>query len=224
MMKFISTDINNVFFTADTHFYHGNIIKYCPSRWCFMDDRERGIMLNGSQEDKKNLRVSRDTINRMNQAYVDGINNTVGYDDVLFILGDVGYFKEIEQVKRTMARLCVKAIYLVIGNHDNKQYMKQFFEHNMYDQREIKVNSTSVTLNHYAMLRWNKSHHGSYMLFGHSHGMLGEWIDEQMPNGRLLDVGVDGPNGEGHHEPWSWQEVKAYMDKKKGETFTPNNS
>ena len=46
-----------------------------------------------------------------------------------------------------------------------------------------------IVLCHYAMLVWNKSHHGSWMLHGHSHGTL------KYPfAAKILDVGVDSHN------------------------------
>jgi len=181
-----------------------------------MDARERGIMENGSDSDKKNLRVSGETVDRMNQTYIDHINNIVKYDDVLFILGDFGFFKDGYSVKSVRSRICANDVRLVIGNHDTMEYVSQAFD-NIYDQVEIQVNGKNITLNHYAMLRWNNSHHGSYMLFGHSHGMLGDWIGQHMPQYRLLDVSVDGPSKEGHYKPWSFQEVTEYMEKLEGE-------
>lgn len=42
-------------------------------------------------------------------------------------------------------------------------------------------------LSHYAMRVWNKSHHQSIHLYGHSHGTLPGF-------GRSMDVGVDTNN------------------------------
>ena len=58
----------------------------------------------------------------------------------------------------------------------------------------------SITLCHYAMRVWNKSHFDAWHLYGHSHACLGSV-------GKSLDVGVD------NHDffPWSFDEVKDYM-------------
>lgn len=48
----------------------------------------------------------------------------------------------------------------------------------------VKVDGQELILDHYAGRTWNKSHHGSVQLFGHSHN--------QMPgNSQQLEVGVD---------------------------------
>lgn len=41
-----------------------------------------------------------------------------------------------------------------------------------------------LVLCHYAMRVWNRSHHGTLMLYGHSHSNL-------LGNSQSLDVGVD---------------------------------
>lgn len=51
-------------------------------------------------------------------------------------------------------------------------------------RREIKDGNHNVVLFHYACRVWNASHHGSFHLWGHSHGGLSH-------QGRSLDVGVD---------------------------------
>ena len=56
---------------------------------------------------------------------------------------------------------------------------------------ELKVNDPDgrhgkqgIVLCHYAMRVWNKSHHGNFMLYGHSHGSLAD-----DPNSMSFDVG-----------------------------------
>ena len=55
-------DGSKVFFTSDTHFYHGNIIRFC----------------NRPFED----------VEMMNETIISNWNNTVGLDDTVFHLGD----------------------------------------------------------------------------------------------------------------------------------------
>jgi calcineurin-like phosphoesterase family protein len=50
---------------------------------------------------------------------------------------------------------------------------------------------------------WDQSHHGSWHLYGHSHGKLPDL-------GLSTDVGVDGHN----FQPWSFEEVRAYFRSK----------
>jgi calcineurin-like phosphoesterase family protein len=52
---------------------------------------------------------------------------------------------------------------------------------------------------------WNKSHHGAWHLYGHSHGSLPDDI-----NSLSFDVGVDSHD----YKPISYEEVKRIMKKK----------
>jgi calcineurin-like phosphoesterase family protein len=56
---------------------------------------------------------------------------------------------------------------------------------------------------------WNKSHHGAWHLYGHSHGTLPD-----DPNALSFDCGVDCHN----YTPISFEQVEAIMAKK---TFKP---
>ncbi len=58
---------------------------------------------------------------------------------------------------------------------------------------------------HYAMRVWNASHHGSWHLYGHSHGTLPDDITSLS-----FDIGVDSQ----HYKPLSYDEVKAIMSQK----------
>lgn len=55
-------DGSKVFFTSDTHFFHGNIIRFCNRP--FKD------------------------VETMNETIISNWNNTVGQDDIVFHLGD----------------------------------------------------------------------------------------------------------------------------------------
>jgi calcineurin-like phosphoesterase family protein len=70
---------------------------------------------------------------------------------------------------------------------------------------EIAVEGQDITLCHYALRVFNKSHHGSWHLYGHSHGTLPD-----DPNSLSFDVGVDCHN----YFPISLDQVKKIMSKK----------
>lgn len=49
---------------------------------------------------------------------------------------------------------------------------------------DMEINGHAITLCHYAMRVWNKSHFNAWQLYGHSHGTL--------PSaGKQHDVGID---------------------------------
>jgi calcineurin-like phosphoesterase family protein len=110
-------------------------------------------------------------------------------------------------------------LFLIEGNHDSKilrsrEFRNQF--NGIYPIYELEVQDSDayrskqkITLLHYAMRVWNKSHRGAWHLYGHSHGTLPD-----DPNSLSFDVGVDA----NQYFPISYQQVKARMKQK---TWTP---
>lgn len=123
------------FFTSDSHFGHGNIIKYCHRPFLGAEDRaelERlgGAWHNNTWKGNKASRwnMTREAIRLMDDELIHQINATVGVDDVLWHLGDFcmhsrsdsdeGYF---ERVRKYRKRINCKTVRLVWGNHDYHQ-------------------------------------------------------------------------------------------------------
>ncbi|MEK6881133.1 MAG: hypothetical protein AABY22_16050, partial [Nanoarchaeota archaeon] len=77
---------------------------------------------------------------------------------------------------------------------------------------ELQVNTESAKYNfilcHFPFLTWNKSHHKSWSLHGHTHGTL----DSLNEFSRRLDVGVDAKHC--NYSPISLDEVKILMENK----------
>lgn len=91
--------------------------------------------------------------------------------------------------------------------------------------KEIKVDGQRICMGHYAFRVWNKSHHGSWNLHGHSHdtlpymNTLGQdnlYMPEHLPLALQMDVGVDSAYRIlGQYRPFSFTEVKNIMDNRK---------
>lgn len=154
-----------IYFTADTHFGHSNIIKYCNRPF--------------------------ETIKEMDEILIENINKTVRSNDILWHLGDF-CFKYQFKIEEYAERLNCKNIHIILGNHDKqlKKYSCSLLNHGIFKSIqnffEGKINEQSMTLCHYAMRIWNKSHYGAWQLYGHSHGTL-----EDNPNALSIDVGID---------------------------------
>ncbi len=162
--------MDNVFFTSDTHFGHPNIVRGC-SNW----------------NDKGQCRDF-DSLQLMNEALVERINHSVKENDVLYHLGDWS-FGGFDNIKLFRDQVNCKNIHLVLGNHDhhilrNKNNIRSLFASIYEFGRYLVINKQMFILCHYSMRVWDKSHHGSIHLFGHSHGTL-------PGTGRSMDVGVD---------------------------------
>lgn len=163
-----------IFFTADTHFDHKNVIRFCDRPFKSVDE--------------------------MNEALIKNWNAKVKPQDTIYHLGD---FCMASEGQRILDRLNGKK-HLVKGNHDKKGAKLNGWE-SVSDYLEFKHNKQLIVMSHYAMRVWNKSHYGSWMLYGHSHGSLPD-----DPNAKSFDVGVDCHN----YAPLSFSEVKAIMAKK----------
>ncbi|AUS02834.1 metallo-dependent phosphatase-like protein [Vibrio phage 2.275.O._10N.286.54.E11] len=133
----------------------------------------------------------------MNTALSHQWNQTVGENDTVYILGDWCFYgpNNVQKVADHMNSLNGMKKF-VFGNHDHKGMIRKLVKDGLVPKLEIlgdraeiksfdsKGNKYDITLCHYAHRTWNKSHYGSMMLYGHSHGTL--------PGlGRSMDVGVD---------------------------------
>jgi len=154
-----------IFFTADTHFSHGNIIKYCVRPFQNSYEHDESLIANW--------------------------NSIVTKKDEVYHLGDFGFGSPT--YLSTIANKLNGKIYLIRGNHDKstvKEPCANRFEwikdlHVLTSQ--VRGNTYVFCLCHYSLRSWYKSFHGSYCLYGHSHGKLPHLFNS-------LDVGVDSNN------------------------------
>lgn len=175
--------MKNVFFTSDTHYNHANIVKGTTS-W---DNHKR----------------CRDfaTLDEHNATLVENINKVVGENDELYHLGDWSFGGK-QAISDFRSRLNCGNIHLILGNHDhhierNTDNLRSLF-HSVSHYKEISVASQKIILCHYAMRVWNLSHKGSWMLYGHSHGTLPNYRDDEQSFDNMkdifyktMDVGID---------------------------------
>ena len=125
------------------------------------------------------------TIEEHDDELVRRWNEIVSPKDDVHHLGDILFAKDRSTAIEALLGRLNGRIHIYWGNHDHKptRKMAHLFA-SAQDVGQIKIDGHSIFLSHYAHRVWNKSHHGSYHFFGHSHG--------NMPAmGRSLDVGVD---------------------------------
>jgi len=204
--------MTNLWFTADTHFWHDNIILHCNRPWC-----EEGDVY--VDEDGKQRWVDRavgaERAAEMTEDLIDNWNDRVRPGDRVYHLGDVAMVKRMSSDKRNemltelFSRLNGQ-IHLLCGNHD-KPYLK--FYKSLVGKRDGLVcvrkaidlrcpSGTKVTLCHRPFRSWAGFGNGSWNLFGHHHGNL---PDE--PKYLALDVGIDCWD----YAPVNWSEVRKVM-------------
>ncbi len=180
-------------FTSDTHFGHANIIRYSNRPYKSVDE--------------------------MDDALIRNINALVKADDTFWHLGDFCFGPResnafFRKAKSYRDRINCRNIILIWGNHDpnptwreSESFRRLFMED--YMLRITKINGQRISLCHYSMKIWDKSHHGAWHLYGHSHGSLPD-----DPNSLSFDCGVDCHN----YKPINFNEVSAIMAKK---TYKP---
>jgi calcineurin-like phosphoesterase family protein len=168
-----------VWVTSDTHYSHTNICRGI-TKWRNLD----GTIPLGQTRDF-------DTLDKMNAAIVNNINEVVGQDDVLIHLGDwsFGGFENIEEFRN---RIICKEIHLTLGNHDhhidlNRQNCQSLFNSVQWFL-QLQYMGETMELMHYPISSWNGLRKGRIHLHGHCHLPN----DKKINNGRRMDVGMDG--------------------------------
>jgi calcineurin-like phosphoesterase family protein len=134
----------NFFFTADTHFGHGNIIKYCTRPFRSYEE--------------------------MDEAMIARCNEVVRAGDVLYHLGDVAWSSY--DLNKYFGRLNTKNIHLIYGNHDREQQTKHPHIRSYAHYKDIHIDKIGVRLCHYPIQSWRGRSKGSFHLHGHCHGKL----------------------------------------------------
>jgi calcineurin-like phosphoesterase family protein len=149
----------------------------------------------------------------MHEVFIENWNSVVPTDGSVYILGDLSFHRP-DKTAAILKQMHGKK-FLVPGNHDKKKVKHYLNMPNIITVlpplTEVKVSDGDafqkqqlIVLCHYAMLKWNKSHHGSWQLFGHSHGGL---PDTGM---RSCDVGVDAWS----YTPVSYKQIKQLIGDK----------
>ena len=136
-----------IFYTADLHFGHENVIKFCNRP--FSD------------------------IEEMNEALIKNWNSVVTENDTVYIVGDFCY-RSAFTMKPVLMRL-KGTKHLITGNHDHvwlKSIKPDDFFASISPLMEIADGDNIVVLCHYPMLCWNRSNHGSIHIHGHIHNNL----------------------------------------------------
>lgn len=191
-----------IWFTADTHQGHANIIRY--------DNVALGSKLGYLPRPYKNT-------DEMDADMIEKWNSVVSEGDIVYHLGDLSLDKNIHRARDWVKQLNGK-IYIVLGNHKSvdKVLVKDGLIEQITPEYELKVPDDDapdgkqlIVLAHYAHRVWNHSHHGAWHLYGHSHGSLAD-----LPDSLSLDAGIMLYG----MKPISYETVKEIMAKK---TFVP---
>lgn len=121
------------------------------------------------------------TVGEMDETIIENWNKMVGPSDFIYHLGDFGWWKGGD-IQGIFNRLNGQK-FLIRGNHDPKGTLRLPWIQ-VYDTKLIEVRGQYIWLSHYSHRSWNRSFHGSWHLFGHTHGKLSDY-------GLSTDAGVD---------------------------------
>ena len=165
-----------IWFTSDWHLEHKNIMKY--SRRPF------------------------NSVNDMNWTIINNFNSKIDENDVVYFLGDFCFNKY--KTEEFLNAITGK-IHFIMGNHDRgvKHLFRRYGE-TVSDITVLRHNDVSITLCHYPMVTFSRSHFNSWQLYGHHHRDTSQQI-----KGKRMNVGVDVHN----FEPISIKKVARYMEK-----------
>jgi calcineurin-like phosphoesterase family protein len=187
-----------VWFTADLHLGHANIIRYCLRPFLTPEEQEQA-----RRDPRGPWKVSDETVRRHDNTLIDAINAAVKKDDTLWILGDFCWGRG-DLARSYRKRIGCAKVHLVWGNHDHPSIRPLFGE--VLEQGMITVEDQDIWLNHYPLRSWDRCFHGSWSLYGHVHNRLA--IEDQTnPHWLTKDVGVDACQ----FRPLSFDELRDYM-------------
>jgi len=153
-----------VYFTADLHFGHKNIIKFCNRPF--------------------------DSVEDMDNMLIKNWNDVVQYEDEIYIVGD--FTMENGRAIRYLPRLNGKK-YIITGNHDKFLHDTEEFHTYFEWIKEYEVISRQGfkwVLFHYPIAEWSGFYKGAIHLHGHVHNreIAYSWGSAKV---RAFNVGVD---------------------------------
>lgn len=159
-------NFDKVWFSSDLHLNHEAVIKF---------GREF------------------DNVEQMNTHILQEINNRVGKNDLLVLLGDT-LMQEKDYITFLNCLGCENVI-LLKGNHCNIGKLQSALMEcdkliTTGDYLELNIEGQIICCSHFPMFNWNYQDDGSYHLHGHLHADENPVIKE-IHKYRSMDVGID---------------------------------
>ena len=171
--------MTNILFTADLHLGHNNLVKRGQRPFSTCEEHDQVLM--------------------------DNWNNKINKSDLIYILGDVVWNNEFSILDKFNGQKII-----IKGNHDKTKHLEiakaKGYICNWHYQKGLTIDNKFLYMQHFSCRSWERSFHGSYHIYGHSHGTLEDYK-------LSTDIGVDCWN----FTPVNWEELKAYMEAKKVE-------
>lgn len=152
----------NIYFIADLHFGHKNILTLANRRFSSIQEHDDHI--------------------------IKCVNETVSTSDHLYILGDLGFHKDYVGLATQISKINTRNIHIIKGNHDNMQNLVRLNRDGMIvevkEMKTVQKGRDHIFCCHYPLREWPGFYRGHYHAHGHVHNTLS-------PYERSMDVGVD---------------------------------
>lgn len=142
-----------IYFTADWHIGHKNILKLDPNR-------------------------PFGEISHHDETIINNYNKIVKKDDTCYILGDLCWNQSYESYKSVLSRLNGNK-YVILGNHDNKQNLircqKEGLIVSVRETQTLQIGDDRIFLSHFPHREWAGYYKGAYHLYAHTHGNIDDY-------------------------------------------------
>jgi len=178
--------MNIQFITSDEHYGHENIIQYCDRPYA-------------------NAREGIDLMIQRHNSVVPRNKNIVTLH-----AGDMFWNTLTEKEAQDILYQLNGSHAFLYGNHDElmerspwlrSQFLFVKGENKVGGAHLLNWQNKKILVSHFAHRVWERSHKGSWHVYGHSH-------QELPPSGRSFDIGVEGHD----YCPWALEEIAQRME------------
>jgi len=175
-----------IWFTSDWHLDHENIITYSNRPFANVREQEAAIVAN--------------------------FFKCVREGDTVYHLGDIAFDEEaVDRFATRFMRMYHGSVqfHYIVGNHEKRAMAAiRHMATSVSDMKTIKWGKHSITLCHFLMSSFPRSHYNAWQIFGHHHGVV---PTEHL--GKRMNVCVELHD----YKPVSIEDVRLWMNQQ------PNN-
>lgn len=145
---------------SDTHFGHRNIIDYCSRPFS--------------------------SVGEMDEAMIARWNGSIGHEDLVYHLGDVGMSSGSYDLSKVVSRLNGREKVLIRGNHDkNPESLRNVGFDVVLEECMVRCDEVNFRLIHKPQTTQG---YGDYILHGHIHNSTPETRKEHEHKGELVHI------------------------------------
>ena len=150
-------------------------------------------------------------LEEMDDTIIKNIVSVVHPGDEIFFLGDLSWRED--SMKKFLNQLPHKVqFHWILGNHDKGWRKYKSRVSSVALMGETKIQGHHVVLCHYPMLTWNRSHYGSWQLFGHHHqNANGASKLDKLTVGKMFNVNLEFND----YKMYSEDDIVSIMERKK---------